>query len=123
MKKVLIVDDQPQVRELVAVTLQIGNYQILFAENGHQALEVAQTQHPEVILLDVMLRGSDLGGLEVCRRLKNDPVTRDIPIIILSASGQQSDINAGRTAGADDYLTKPFSPIALLEKVEGVLGA
>lgn len=123
MKKVLIVDDQPQVRELVAVTLQIGNYQILFAENGQQALEIAQTRHPEVILLDVMLRGSDLNGLEVCRRLKNDPATSDIPIIILSASGQQSDINAGRTAGADDYLTKPFSPIALLEKVEGVAGA
>jgi CheY-like chemotaxis protein len=123
LKKVLIVDDQPQVRELVAVTLQIGNYQILFAENGQQALEIAQTRHPEVILLDVMLRGSDLNGLEVCRRLKNDPATSDIPIIILSASGQQSDINAGRTAGADDYLTKPFSPIALLEKVEGVAGA
>lgn len=123
MKKVLIVDDQPQVRELVAVTLQIGNYQILFAENGQQALEIAQTRHPEVILLDVTLRGSDLNGLEVCRRLKNDPATGDIPIIFLSASGQQSDINAGRTAGADDYLTKPFSPIALLEKIEGLVGA
>jgi CheY-like chemotaxis protein len=104
------------------VTLQIGNYQILFTENGHQALEVAQSQHPEVILLDVMLRGSELGGLEVCRRLKDDPTTRDIPIIILSASGQQSDIHAGRMAGANDYLTKPFSPIALLEKVEGLVG-
>lgn len=117
VKKILIVDDQPQIRELVAVTLQIGNYQILFAENGQQALDSAQKEHPNAILLDVILHGSDLDGLEVCRRLKNDPVTHNIPVIMLSASGHQSDVEAGWAAGTDDYLTKPFSPIALMEKI------
>lgn len=121
LKKILIVDDQPQIRELVAVTLQIGNYHILFAENGQQALDIAQTEHPNAILLDVRLRGSNLDGLDVCRHLKNDPATRDIPIIVLSASGQQSDVEAGRAAGADDYLTKPFSPIVLMEKIEAIV--
>ena len=122
MKKILIVDDQPQIRELVAITLQLSSYQILLAENGQQAIEIAQTEHPDVILLDVMLYGSDLDGLEVCRRLKKNPATEDIPIVLLTAHGQMSDIEAGKAAGADDYFTKPFSPIALMKKIEAVLG-
>ena len=122
MKKILIVDDQPQIRELVAITLQLSSYQILLAENGQQAIEIAQTEHPDVILLDVMLYGSDLDGLEVCRRLKKNPTTEDIPIVLLTAHGQMSDIEAGKAAGADDYFTKPFSPIALMKKIEAVLG-
>ena len=122
MKKILIVDDQPQIRELVAITLQLSSYQILLAENGQQAIEIAQTEHPDVILLDVMLDGSDLDGLEVCRRLKKNPATEDIPIVLLTAHGQMSDIEAGKAAGADDYFTKPFSPIALMKKIEAVLG-
>jgi len=122
LKKVLIVDDQPQIRELVAITLQLSNYQILLAENGQQAIEIAQTEHPDVILLDVMLDGSDLDGLKVCRRLKKNPATEDIPIVLLTAHGQMSDIEAGKAAGADDYFTKPFSPTALMKKIEAVLG-
>jgi DNA-binding response OmpR family regulator len=122
LKKILIVDDQPQIRELVAITLQLSSYQILLAENGQQAIEIAQTEHPDVILLDVMLSGSDLDGLEVCRRLKKNPATEDIPIVLLTAHGQMSDIEAGKAAGADDYFTKPFSPIALMKKIEAVLG-
>ena len=122
MKKILIVDDQPQIRELVAITLQLSSYQILLAENGQQAIEIAQTEHPDVILLDVMLYGSDLDGLEVCRRLKKNPVTEDIPIVLLTAHGQMSDIEAGKAAGADDYFIKPFSPTALMKKIEAVLG-
>ena len=121
MKKILIVDDQPQIRELVAITLQLSSYQILLAENGQQAIEIAQTEHPDVILLDVMLDGSDLDGLEVCRRLKKNPATEDIPIVLLTAHGQMSDLEAGKAAGADDYFTKPFSPIALMKKIESVL--
>jgi len=118
MKKILIVDDQLEVRELVQVTLEIGDYQILAAENGKQALEVAKEERPDIILLDIMMPGSDVDGLEVCRRLKNDPEMADTVIVMLSAKGQESDIEAGRQAGADDYFTKPFSPIALIEKVE-----
>ena len=122
MKKILIVDDQPQIRELVAITLQLSSYQILLAENGQRAIEIAQTEHPDVILLDVMLDSSDLDGLEVCRRLKKNPATEDIPIVLLTAHGQMSDIEAGKAAGADDYFIKPFSPIALMKKIEAVLG-
>jgi CheY-like chemotaxis protein len=122
LKKILIVDDQPQIRELVAVTLQIGEYQILFGENGQEALEIAETEHPNVILLDVVLYGSPLDGLEVCRRLKQNPATRDIPVILLTGGGEKSDLEAGKAAGADDYFTKPFSPIALMKKIEAVVG-
>jgi len=118
MKKILIVDDQLEVRELVQVTLEIGDYQILAAENGQQALDVAHAERPDIILLDIMMPGSNVDGLEVCRRLKNNPETANTTIVMLSAKGQESDIEAGRAAGADDYFTKPFSPIALIEKVE-----
>ena len=122
MKKILIVDDQIEVRELVQVTLEIGDYQILSAENGQRAVEIAQSEHPDIILMDIMMPGSEVDGLEACRQLKSDPATRDITIVMLSAKGQESDIDAGKKAGADDYFTKPFSPIALIEKVEEVMG-
>jgi len=121
MQKILIVDDQLEVRELVQVTLEIGDYQILAAENGQQALEVARAEHPDMILLDIMMPGSKIDGLEVCRQLKSDPATANITVVMLSAKGQDSDIEAGRAAGADDYFTKPFSPIALIEKVEATM--
>jgi len=123
MKKILIVDDQVEVRELVQVTLEIGDYQILTAENGQQALEIAQAEQPDIILMDIMMPGSNVDGLEACRRLKSNPDTAHITIVMLSAKGQESDLSAGKTAGADDYFTKPFSPIALIEKVEKVIGA
>ena len=122
MKKILIVDDQIEVRELVQVTLEVGDYKILSAENGQQAIDIAQAEHPDIILMDIMMPGSDVDGLEACRRLKMDASTRDITIVMLSAKGQESDIDVGRAAGADDYFTKPFSPIALIEKVEEVMG-
>ena len=121
MRKILIVDDQPEVRELVRVTLEIGNYLTLSAENGQQALELARAEQPDIILLDLKMPGSLIHGLEVCRRLKNDPTTAGIYIIIISASGQKDDIEAGQAVGADDYFTKPFSPIALLNKIDQVM--
>ena len=122
MKKILIVDDQVEVRELVQVTLEIGDYEILKAENGQQALEIAQAEHPDIILLDIMMPGSAIDGIEACRRLKADPRTAKITIVMLSAKGQEIDIETGKIAGADHYFTKPFSPIALIEKVEAVIG-
>jgi len=121
MQKILIVDDQPEVRELVRVTLEIGNYLILSAENGRQALDLARVEHPDIILLDLKMPGSRVNGLEVCRRLKGDPMTAGIYIIIISASGQKGDIEAGQAVGADDYFTKPFSPIALMNKIDKVV--
>ena len=121
MKKILVVDDQPQVKELLKVTLEVGNYEVLFAESGPQALQLARTTHPDIILLDIMMPDSDLDGLQVCRYLKADPVTADSFIILLSAKSQQADIKVGLAAGADDYVPKPFSPMALLRKIEKAL--
>jgi DNA-binding response OmpR family regulator len=122
MKKILIVDDQPAVRELVSVTLEIGPYHILTAENGDQALELARAELPELMLLDIQMPGGSLDGLDVCRILKSDERTKDITIIILTAKGQDWDRQAGQDAGADDYFVKPFSPLELMNKVEHILG-
>jgi len=123
MKKILIVDDKPEVRELVSVTLEIGPYQILTASNGSQAIELARQEHPDLMLLDVMMPGGGPDGFEVCRRLKSDPSTRDITIIMLTSKGQERDRELGYQAGADDYFVKPFSPLELIAKVEEVLEA
>ena len=122
MKKILIVDDQPEVRELVDVTLRIGEYTIWQAANGDQALTVAHAKHPDLILLDVMMPNSSIDGFEVCRRLKSDPATQNIYIVMLTARGQDTDLEMGRQVGADDYFTKPFSPLQLMNKVEELLG-
>jgi two-component system, OmpR family, phosphate regulon response regulator PhoB len=122
MKKILVVDDQPAVRELVSVTLEIGPYEILVAENGDQALELARTHMPDLILLDIQMPGGKLDGLDVCRILKSDEQTKDIYIVLLTAKGQDWDKQAGKEAGTDDYFVKPFSPLELMNKVEAVLG-
>jgi CheY-like chemotaxis protein len=122
MKKILIVDDQQEVRELVEVTLRIGDYTIWQAASGDQALAVARAEHPDLILLDVMMPNSSIDGYEVCRQLKSDPMTKKINIVMLTARGQEADIEMGKQAGADDYFTKPFSPLQLMNKVEELLG-
>ncbi|HYH28584.1 MAG TPA: response regulator [Actinomycetota bacterium] len=120
MKKLLIADDEEGVRALVRMTLDRADYEILEASNGDDALELARTQHPELILLDVeMPRRS---GLDVCRALKADTTTAGATVVMLTARSQQTDLTAGHAAGADGYFTKPFSPSALLGKVEEILG-
>jgi CheY-like chemotaxis protein len=122
MKKILIVDDRYEVQELLKVTFEYSGYQLFFAENGPDALEIVRVEHPQAILMDIMMPSSNMDGLELCRRLKVNRATADIIIILLSAKGQKEDIEIGLAAGADDYVTKPFSPIALLQKVEQALG-
>ncbi len=121
MKKILIVDDQPEVRELIEVTLRIGSYEILQAENGPMALEIARRGKPDLILLDVMMPKGGMDGYEVCKTLKNDPATKDIAIIMLTSKGQLDDQITGHKAGADGYFVKPFSPVDLLAKVDKIL--
>lgn len=121
MKKILIVDDQIEVRELVEVTLRIGDFKILQAENGSQGLEIARAEKPELMLLDVMMPGG-MDGFEVCEQLKKDPQTSGITIVMLTALGQDVNKERGKEVGADDYFTKPFSPLALMNKVDEVLG-
>ena len=121
MKKILIVDDQLEVRELVEVTMRVGDYQILKAQSCEEALEIVKDEKPELIIMDVMMPGG-MDGLEATRILKNDPATKDCKIIMLTAKGQQTEREKGLEAGADDYFVKPFSPLELIKKVEEFLG-
>jgi CheY-like chemotaxis protein len=120
MKKILIVDDQVEVRELVEVTMRVGDYQIFKAQSGEEAIEAAKAEKPDLILMDVMMPAG-IDGLETTRILKSDPETKDCKIIMLTAKGQETDRKKGLEAGADDYFTKPFSPLKLIQKVEEVL--
>jgi two-component system, OmpR family, phosphate regulon response regulator PhoB len=120
MKKILIVDDRLEVRELVEVTLRVKDYLILQASSGEAALETVKTEKPDLILMDIMMPGG-MDGLEATRIIKNDPETKNCTVIMLTAKGQQADREKGLEAGADDYFVKPFSPLDLIRKVEEVL--
>jgi two-component system phosphate regulon response regulator PhoB len=119
LKKLLIADDDPGIRRLVRITLESDNYEILEASDGEEALRLAREHKPVLLLLDVMMPRVD--GFDICRELKSDPATSSTTIVILSARTQESDMNEGRAAGADDYFMKPFSPVALMRKVDDVL--
>jgi len=121
MKKILIVDDQAEVRRMVEITLRLGDYEILQAEDGEKAIEIARTEIPDLIIMDVMMPG-DIDGFEAARILKNNPETKAIIIVMLTARGQETDKEKGLEVGADDYFVKPFSPMELIQKIEGVLG-
>jgi DNA-binding response OmpR family regulator len=120
MAKVLIADDQPHLRQLVRLTLESGRFEIFEAPDGEVALDVARREHPDLLFLDWTMPG--IPGVEVCRRLRDDPATEAIRIVMLTARSQPADREIARAMGVDDYITKPFSPIELLEKVREVLG-
>lgn len=120
MKKILIVDDREDVRELVGVTLEDQNYHILQADSAAMAIETARKEKPDLVLMDVMMPG-DKDGLDATRILKQNPETAGCPIIMLTAKGQEYDRTAGKKAGADAYFVKPFSPLDLLRMVEKYL--
>ena len=118
MRKLLIADDEAGVRALVRMTLEGGDYEIVEAVNGDEALAMARTHEPDLMFLDVMMPG--LSGVDVCKTLKDDAHTRHIRIVLLTAMAQDSDREQGLAAGADDYFTKPFSPLTLIGKVDEV---
>jgi len=120
-RRILVVDDQPDLRLLIRMTLRaLGEVgQAASAEAAQAALAVSV---PDLLVLDVWL-GEGISGLAFCRQLKDDPATRGMKIMLLSACGQQSDVAAGLAAGADHYMVKPFSPEALLEAATGLLAA
>jgi DNA-binding response OmpR family regulator len=120
MKRILIADDEEKVRKLVEVTLSVGDYEMLHAASGEEALRIAREAKPDVVLLDVMMP-ERLDGFDVCRLLKEDAGTRDIYVIMLTAKGQQADKEKGFAVGADDYFVKPFSPVELMDKIDSVL--
>jgi CheY-like chemotaxis protein len=118
--KLLLADDQEALRRLLRLTLATSGVEILEASDGEQALQLARSARPDLILLDWNMPG--MPGLEVARHLRHDPDTRHLHIVMLTARTQVADRRAAAEAGVRDYLTKPFSPIALLEKVREVLG-
>lgn len=122
-KKVLIVDDQPEVRELVTVSLQIGEYDVKQAINGDEAINIAKEFMPELMLLDINMPNGTLDGFEVCRLIKMNPETKNIKIVMLSSKNQPEDFEKGKIAGCNGYLTKPFSPFELMDEVEKFLNS
>ena len=116
---VLVVEDEEDIRELLTYTLLKEGFQAAGVASGEKALAVAQVQPLDLILLDLMLPGID--GLTVCRRLRANPATAGVPIIMLTAKGEEADIVAGLNSGASDYVTKPFSRNVLLARVRAVL--
>jgi DNA-binding response OmpR family regulator len=118
-KRILVVDDEKDLVDLITYNLRRNGYEPLSASNGNEALEIAQRDLPDLVLLDLMLPGID--GTEVARQLKSDPRTVGIPIIMLTAKSEETDVVVGLTLGADDYVTKPFSPKILLARLKTVL--
>jgi two-component system phosphate regulon response regulator PhoB len=116
---VLVVDDEEDLLELVRFNLVRDGYAVAVASTGEDALRMIRRESPDLVVLDLMLPGID--GLEICRRLKADPRTREIPIVMLTAKGEERDVIAGLDRGADDYITKPFSPRVLSARVKALL--
>jgi len=116
---VLIVEDEPDIAQLIQFHVEREGHATRIADTGTKALEVVREQRPSLIILDIML--PDLDGLEVCKKLKREPGTADIPIIMVSARGEESDIVVGLELGAEDYVTKPFSPRVLIARIKAAL--
>jgi DNA-binding response OmpR family regulator len=122
MKRVLIVEDQADIRKLIRMTLEFEPYEIHEAADGAEGLRLAAAVQPDMILLDVMMPG-ELDGLQVCARVRANPLLAGTRVVLLTARGQVKDRDAGEQAGADDYLVKPFSPLQLIETIERLMPA
>ena len=120
MAKLLIADDLVPIRQMVRITLSTQGWTILEAENGTEALEMARSEHPDLMLLDVDM-GAGPNGFDVCRELKSADATKDIPIVMLTAHDSESDRAVGFAAGAAQYLTKPFGPLELIDTIRSIL--
>jgi len=119
MAKILIAEDERDIRDLVAFTLRFAGYEVFTAANGEEAVELAPNVNPDLILMDV--RMPRMTGYEACRIMKLNPDLRDIPIVFLSAKGQETEIQQGLDAGAEEYLLKPFAPDQLTSHVKTIL--
>ena len=119
MPTVLVVDDDPVIQKLLQVNFEMEGYDVVVAGDGEEGLAKAREELPDLVLLDVMM--PKMNGLDVAAALRADRATIDIPIIMLSAKAQASDVQAGLELGVDDYVTKPFDPLDLLERVGALL--
>jgi CheY-like chemotaxis protein len=116
---ILVVDDDPVIQKLLAVNFEMEGYHVVTASDGEEALDRVAAERPAVVVLDVMMPKVD--GIEVLRRIKANPITANTPVLLLSAKAQAQDIDDGMAAGADFYLTKPFEPLDLLDRVAWML--
>jgi CheY-like chemotaxis protein len=121
LKKILIVDDQPEVARLLEIVLRREGRRLLFAANGEEGLEVARHLSPDLVLLDIMMPG-EVDGYEVARRLRKDPATAAAHILVLTAKVREQDRQEAFAAGADDFITKPFDVFDLKSRVDQILG-
>lgn len=120
MLRALLVEDDPDIQRIVRLALRRADIQVAVVNNGADALALAATERPDVILLDWMLPGLD--GVEACTRLKADPATRDVPVIFMTAKSQEADVARGLAAGAIGYIAKPFDTRLLGARVRAILG-
>jgi DNA-binding response OmpR family regulator len=118
--RILVVDDEIYIVHILDFSLGMEGYEVITALDGEQALEKLKTEKPDLIVLDIMM--PKLDGYEVCKAIKSSPETRHIPVILLSAKGRNVDQKLGFDVGADDYITKPFSPRKLVERINQLLG-
>jgi DNA-binding response OmpR family regulator len=118
-KKILVAEDERDIRDLIAFTLQFAGFQVVSAADGQEAVELAVKEIPNLILMDA--RMPRMSGYEACRRIKAEPALQDVPIVFLSAKGQEAEIRLGMEAGADEYVVKPFAPAELVERVKKLL--
>lgn len=118
-RSIVVVEDEANILEVIAYNLKREGYAVTTVTNGEEGLAIIKRSQPDAVLLDIMLPGLD--GIEVCRRLKADPVLRDIPVIMVTAKSEESDVVLGLGIGADDYIAKPFSPRELVARVKAAL--
>lgn len=119
MPRILVAEDEKDIRELIAFTLRFAGFDVLVATNGVEAVEVAEAEKPDLVILDV--RMPRMSGYEACRRLKENPQTASLPVVFLSAKGQDSEIRQGLESGAEEYILKPFAPDELIQQVRDIL--
>ena len=115
----LVVEDDPVILRLLEVNFELEGFEVLLAHDGAQGLALARSEHPAMVITDIMM--PRMSGIELVQALKADPATASIPIILLSAKAQTSDLKAGMDSGADDYVTKPFEPLDLVDRVNALL--
>ena len=117
--RVLVVDDDPVILELLRINFEIEGFEVFSASDGQEGLERARADRPDVVLSDIMMPRLD--GLQLLARLRDDPATAGVPVVLLSAQAQNAEVRRGLALGADDYVTKPFDPLELIDRVNAVL--
>lgn len=116
---VLVIDDDPVILELLRVNFEIEGFDVICASDGEEGLQRAQADRPDIVISDIMMPRRD--GLQLLNDLKADPLTEDLPVILLSAKAQRAEVQQGLELGADDYITKPFDPLELIDRLNAVM--